>query len=218
MEVGSGHPDAHVARVVNLCISYGSHLVVRDFNAEFLPGEVVLLSGPNASGKTTLIRALASLTSGMNCSGTIEYRNRGAQSRAPIALAVPIEALPQQISVSVACEIVARTLPAPRRQRAVEYANRVGLHRFLHTRIGELSAGTKQKACVALALLAPADLFLLDESMSAMDIASTESTLAFVRDIVKSERKAALIVTHDVHAAKPFADKVLSLDAAADLR
>jgi putative ABC transport system ATP-binding protein len=86
----------------------------------------------------------------------------------------------------------------------------VGLGDRKDFRPRELSGGQRQRIAVARAIAGPAEVILADEPTGNLDSQSGERVLALFRELVRSESRALLIVTHDplVHA---IADRIVTI-------
>ena len=93
------------------------------------------------------------------------------------------------------------------RQLAVKY----GLGDFLESYPGQLSGGMRQRAALIRTLATDPDILLLDEPFSALDYQTRLNVTEDVSEIIRSEKKTALLITHDISEAISLADRVLVL-------
>ena len=84
---------------------------------------------------------------------------------------------------------------------------------FLKQYPGQLSGGMRQRAALIRTLAADPDILLLDEPFSALDYQTRLNVCGDVCRIIRSEKKTALLVTHDISEAISAADRVLVLSA-----
>ncbi|MFB7943642.1 ATP-binding cassette domain-containing protein [Kitasatospora phosalacinea] len=168
----------------------GGPWVLRDVDLTLHPGGVVRVEGANGSGKSTLLKVLAG----------IERAERGAVSVTGSRAYVP-ERFPPALPFEARdylCHLgrVRGLGPAEGRRRADHWLERFGITGYAGTPIGRLSKGTCQKVAVAQALLAEADLLLLDEAWTGLDQAARGEL-----DAAVTERAAAgglvVFVDHD---------------------
>ena len=100
-----------------------------------------------------------------------------------------------------------------RRARALELAEKYGLSGFLKRYPSELSGGMRQRAALIRTLVMEPDILLLDEPFSALDYQTRLKVASDVSRILRSEQKAALLITHDISEAVSLADRIFVLTA-----
>ena len=100
-----------------------------------------------------------------------------------------------------------------RRKRALALAEKYGLGGFLKHLPDQLSGGMRQRAALIRTLAADPELLLLDEPFSALDYQTRLSVCDDVYNIIRSEKKTAILVTHDISEAISVADRILVLSA-----
>ena len=97
-------------------------------------------------------------------------------------------------------------------QKAVVHHNIIDFTHQYDSMLGErgvsLSGGQRQRVAIARALLKPAEIYLLDDCLSAVDTDTEEKILSNLRDSL--QHKTVIIVSHRVSVAK-YADKILML-------
>lgn len=86
-----------------------------------------------------------------------------------------------------------------------------GLSRFRNAKPSELSGGMRQRAALIRTLALDPELLLLDEPFSALDFQTRLTVCDDVADILRKEKKTALLVTHDLSEAVSMADRVVVL-------
>ena len=207
-------PPPSAARAVDLVLGYGARTVLSSATFEIPAGAVTALIGPNGSGKSTLLNALAGLLAPR--AGRLEVPARGRRGGVAYVLqATDVnEHLPLTVQEAVTMGryadvgLVGRLGPADRAavdaaMAALDIADLA--RRSLH----ELSGGQQQRAFVAQGLAQGADVLLLDEPITGIDIVSRQHIL----DAIEAERAAkrtVVVSTHDLGDAST-ADHVLLL-------
>ena len=106
---------------------------------------------------------------------------------------------------------VQHMLTARTREKAHELLDFYGLKQFEHARPSELSGGMRQRAALIRTLVLDPDLLLLDEPFSALDYQTRLNVGDDICQIIRREKKAALLVTHDLSEAISLADRVIIL-------
>jgi NitT/TauT family transport system ATP-binding protein len=96
-----------------------------------------------------------------------------------------------------------------RRDVASYYLELVGLSRFEHANIHELSGGMKQRVSLARALAPNPRVLLMDEPFAALDALTREQLYGDIQRIWKARRKTIVFVTHNVREAACLGDRVL---------
>ncbi len=187
------------------------------------PGEVVGLLGPNGAGKTTVLRALAglkALTRGrVVLDGTVldapaERRFVPAEHR-PVAMVFQDLRLFDHLTVreDVAFGLRARGVPRPQARRVAEaWLGRVGLADRAGDRATSLSGGQAQRVALARALASDPKLLLLDEPLSALDVATRAEVRRVLRAHLDAFAGPAVVVTHDAVDALTLADRLVVVD------
>ena len=95
------------------------------------------------------------------------------------------------------------------RERATQLLTRYGLGQFLHHLPRQLSGGMRQRVALARTLCTEPDVVLLDEPFSALDSQTRLALADEVVEILRRERKTAILVTHDIGEAISMTDRVI---------
>jgi len=189
-----------------VCAGYGSRQVLHEISARIEPGELVVLIGANASGKTTLVRVLAGLHAPTH--GRIVWPDAARR----IGFAITADALPAGLSGFHAIDLVKSALNTDATDAALDYARAVELYPLLAQPISGYSLGTRQKLTIALALVGDSPLLLMDESLNGLDLVSVARTLEYLHARTHSARQSALLVTHNIDLAQRYAQRVWLLE------
>ncbi len=174
--------------------------------------EFVCLVGPSGCGKTTLLNIIAGLEkpdSGMvladGKSVTSPGRDRLVMFQEP-ALFPWLDVLG---NVLFGLKLKPNLTNKDRRNVARYYLELVGLTRFEHANIHELSGGMKQRVSLARALAPNPRVLLMDEPFAALDALTREQLYGDIQQIWKARRKTIVFVTHNVREAACLGDRVL---------
>lgn len=199
--------DAAVA-AEDLTLAYGSHVAVSEATFIVPRAAVTGVIGPNGSGKTTVLRAMSGLEQPV--AGRLEVLGRTAQQQRRVVSHVMQanavnDALPVTVLETVRMGRYARRgllgRMGPDDRAAVEDAvARMGIGDLLHRHLRELSGGQRQRVFVAQGLAQQADLLLLDEPITGLDVVSQERIDEAVADEVAAGR-TVVMTTHDVTTA-----------------
>lgn len=204
----------------NLSVGYGGEPVLRDVNLVFPRGQVTVLLGPNGCGKSTLLKSIPGLSDRL--SGYILVGGRPIGDYSSRSLAQQVSYLPQSRRVpdmSVERLVLHGRFPYlsyPRRYSRKDHAiaraamEQVGILEFARTPLTKLSGGTRQKACIAMALAQDTEGVLLDEPNTHLDIAHQLQLMTLCKDLAR-RGKAVVLVLHDLNLALTHADQAAVL-------
>ncbi len=190
-----------------------------DVALEVVPGETVAVLGPNGAGKTTLLRALAGLTplsaGRIVLDGAVlDDPQRGVlvpPEERPLGVVFQDYLLFPHLSALDNVAFGLRCRGAPRRdarREAHAWLERVGLGAQAKARPHRLSGGQQQRVALARALAVRPRVLLLDEPLSALDVA----TRGELRALLGSFAGVKLLVTHDPLEARALADRLVILE------
>ncbi len=206
--------DVHVSR--------GHNAVLRGVTLSLAAGEAVALVGPNASGKSTLLRTLAGLLRPAQGVVLVDARPLTAWPRDALARAMALVTSEDEGPATLAVEDRVALGRYPHRgpfhpllgedRAAVQLAlERTGIAPLARRRLGTLSAGERQLATLARGLAQEPRVLLLDEPAAHLDIGH-QLRLFRVLDEVRAAGVAVLAVVHDLQRAASWAERVLVVD------
>lgn len=168
-------------------------------------GQFVSVIGPSGCGKTTVLSLAAGLLSPSG--GEVERGGEYAYMLQRDAL-FPWRTVEQNIFLPL--EVKKRNTPEMR-EKALALAVKYGLKDFLKKTPSQLSGGMRQRVALIRTLAAEPEILLLDEPFSALDYQTRLEVCDDVQGIIKSEKKTALLITHDISEAIALSDKVVVL-------
>ncbi|HVM08475.1 MAG TPA: metal ABC transporter ATP-binding protein [Acidimicrobiales bacterium] len=188
-------------RVADLSVAYGDRVVLSHVDLDIAGGASVAVIGPNGSGKSTLLSAIAGL---VHAQGHVEV------DRASLALVLQSTDVDRSLPITV-LEVV-RMARYPHRgmfgrlrssdhEIVREAMRRVAVDDLARRQFHELSGGQRQRVLVAQGLAQEADVLLLDEPVTGLDIVSKEVIL----DVVADERSAGRTVIMTTHSLEEAA-------------
>ncbi|MGH7340086.1 MAG: ATP-binding cassette domain-containing protein, partial [Candidatus Rokuibacteriota bacterium] len=99
--------------------------------------------------------------------------------------------------------------PAERKDRAERWLSRLGLDGFLGAFPGELSGGMRQRAALARAFAVNPEILLADEAFGHLDEVTARQIRGQFFDMVRDEKKTAILVTHQLEEAIETGDRLL---------
>lgn len=187
------------------------------------PGEVLGVIGPNASGKTTLLRALAGLTALTSGSITlngevlddVEHDTFVPPERRHIGYLFQNYRLFPHLSVRDNVAFAPRCRATGRResrQIAEHWLARLNLSDLADRKPGGLSGGQAQRVALARALAVDPSLLLLDEPLAALDARTKLEVRAELRRHLADYPGATLLITHDPLEAMVMTDRLVVIE------
>lgn len=211
-------PDAPVVEFRGVTIRYGDgRPALEDASFALARGEQVAVVGPNGAGKSTLLKAIAGIL--VPTSGSVDVYGGGAGGHICIGY-VPQRSqvdwnFPVTVSDVVMMGRVARMglfrHPGRDDRRLVaESLAQVGMSALSDRQIGELSGGQQQRVFIARALAQEAELLLMDEPLTGLDVPSQEAIFNIL-DLLRARRMTVLVSTHDLQLAADRFDRLMLL-------
>lgn len=186
-------------------------------------GQVVSLIGPNAAGKTTLLRALAGLQSagGSVRLGERELLSLPLADHAKLVTYMP-QSLPQKVALTVLEGVIGAVRASPINDAgtpdsalvgmAMDVVERVGIGHLAMAGLDSLSGGQRQLASLAQALVRAPQVLLLDEPISALDLHYQLRVMKLVRDLARERGMIIVMVLHDLAIAARWSDRIVVLN------
>ena len=204
-----------------LAVARAGREVIRGVDLQLNAGEAVALIGPNAAGKSTLLRALVGLLPAARGEIAVEGRPLRSWSRDALARRLALVAADDgsPLSLSVAERAALGRYPhrGPFRPftgadhdviaRALE---RTGVAHLATRPLSRLSAGERQLAGLARGLAQEPQTLLLDEPAAHLDIGH-ELQLFRILDQIRAQGVAVIAVVHDLQRAAAWAERMLLL-------
>jgi energy-coupling factor transport system ATP-binding protein len=195
-----------------------------DVSLELGAGELVVLAGASASGKSTLLRAASGLVPhffGGVFSGRVLVAGMDTRSSGPAELSAAVGTLFQDPETQVVMGTVRAELAfglenrgesAAAVARAVEeVALALGIGELLDRSTAELSGGELQRVALGAALAGRPRLVVLDEPTSQLDPVAGDELIGLLRRLNEDNDTTILLAEHRLERCLPFADRVVAL-------
>ncbi len=211
----------------NIVAGYRRKVVVSNVSLPALqPGTVTALIGPNAAGKSTLLRALAGLVKTRSGSVSLGDEDLLAASilRRSARLSFMPQAVPTDVSLTVIESVVSALKASPIDHIAVGQKDlhevamntlvRVGIIDLAVEQLDQLSGGQRQLASLARSIVREPRVLLLDEPTSALDLQHQVQVMRLVKAYARSGN-IVIIILHDLNLALRFADHLAVMDRGA---
>lgn len=184
----------------------GETAAVENLDFSVSEGEFAAIIGPSGCGKTTLL----SLAAGLLKPSGGQVKNQGISFGYMLQKdeLFPWRTIEKNIFLPLEIQ---KTDTPEHRARALALAEKYGLKDFLKNYPSQLSGGMRQRAALIRTLAVDPQVLLLDEPFSALDYQTRLSVCDDVYKIIRSERKTAVLITHDISEAISVADKIIVL-------
>lgn len=197
---------------------------LRDISLRIEPGEFVLLTGPSAAGKSTLLRALSGLAphfSGGQIAGRIRVGGLDPVRQGPRPLSQVIglvfqdpeaQAVVEEVEAEIAFGLENAAIPAAEmRLRVEEVLNLLDLEPLRHRPLRTLSGGERQRTAIAAALALRPQLLALDEPTSQLDPKSAEDVLSALARLNEELGLTIILAEHRLERLLRYPDRIIAL-------
>ena len=197
-------------RLENLAKLYGLKVVFKGVSCRFAAGSITLLAGGNGAGKSTLLRIIAGLS--RPSAGEVSFDGTGAGGVARedgprLAYLGHATFVYPGLSALENLQFWARAHGLrPSRAELLALLEHVGLAAHAEERAGVFSRGMAQRLNLARVLMLDADLVLLDEPGTGLDVNSMALVAA------RERGACVIVVSHDLAGDSPLADRLLLLE------
>ncbi|HEU4439553.1 MAG TPA: ABC transporter ATP-binding protein [Methylomirabilota bacterium] len=202
---------------------------MQDLSFEVQPGETFGVIGPNASGKTTLVRLLSKVLEPSAGRIALGGESLAALSRAAVArqVAVVPQDLPRGFPHTVEELVLMGRFPRAPRRFFEDEADRAAARRAMETvgvvdlrgaPLDRLSGGERQRAMLARALAQEPRLLVLDEPTAHLDLRYQAECAGLLRRLGREAGLTILLVSHDLGFAAELSDRLLLLAEGAAVR
>lgn len=187
-------------------------VALSDVSLRVTEGEFVCLVGPSGCGKSTLLNIIAGLDfpdSGRVLAAGTSVTAPGRDRMVMFQEHALFPWLDVMGNVMFGLRLKPGLSEKERREVAKYYLQLVGLEKFEHANIHELSGGMKQRVALARALAPNPRVLLMDEPFAALDALTREQLYGDIQRIWEARRKTIIFVTHNVREAACLGDRVV---------
>jgi ABC-type multidrug transport system ATPase subunit len=192
--------------------SFSKRRVLDNVGFSVRPGEVLGLIGPNGAGKTTLFECLAGLMAADKGTVTSGKKLLPANHRKDTLFYLPDAILPwAEQTVNWALHFFEKLYPQSKTSVA-ELILPLRLDEIMKARLSSLSKGERKRLLLALGLLTPHQLLLLDEPFDGLDLRQTRDVMALLKDHAATGRTLMLSI-HQLVDAGRVCDRLVLLSA-----
>lgn len=196
-------------------------LILNEVGLEVGRGEILGILGPNGSGKTTLIKCLNRLL--IPSQGEILLEDTPVKDYSRKEVAMRMGLVPQNTNGENSAPMVYDIVMMGRKphmtwqftrsdeERVWSIMRELDIAHLASHHFNELSSGQSQRVLIARAIAQEADVFLLDEPTSNLDVKYQMEVMGLIRKIVDEKNVCACAIIHDLDLAMKYCDKIILL-------
>ncbi len=190
-------------------------LALNDLNISINSGEFVAIVGPSGCGKTTILSIICGLIK--PTTGNVIVAGEKVTKPSPkVGYMFQRDNLFEWLTISkntlLGLEIIKKKNPKTKAY-VKELLEKYGLKEFSTHYPTELSGGMRQRVALIRTLASSPEILLLDEPFSALDYQTRLVVQDDISSIIKSEKKTAILVTHDISEAIAMSDRIMVLSS-----
>jgi ABC-type multidrug transport system ATPase subunit len=201
----------NLLKVENLTKTFGKRAVLSDVTFDIHEAEVLGLIGPNGAGKTTLFECVAGLIPTAVGSVTFRKRQLDQSERKQALFYFPDGITPwSEQRVSWVLKFF-KNLYSRSTQRLESLSDKLRLSELMNSRLATLSKGERKRVMLALGLLTPQPLLLLDEPFDGLDLRQTRDVMSLLRE-ERVAGKTLMLSIHQLVDAGRVCDRVVLLN------
>ena len=212
----------HRLRADALGVSYDKAWVLEQLSLELRDHKITVIVGPNACGKSTLLRSLARLQPLSSGQVILDGKAIHRQNSKSVAqrLAILTQALVAPEGLRVEDLVTRGRTPHQSAIRQWSHADATAVAQALRMTnltpyakrpLSTLSGGQRQRAWIAMALAQDTDILLLDEPTTYLDLPHQVELLKLVQSLNKTTNRTIVMVLHDINLAARFGDHLVAL-------
>ncbi|MGA1835348.1 ABC transporter ATP-binding protein [Herbiconiux sp. 11R-BC] len=212
--------NPHELKAAGLALGYDGHRVVDDLDLVVPDGRITVIVGPNACGKSTLLRSFARLlrpeAGVVTLDGTDVHRYPSRRLATVLGLLPQQPVAPEGIAVA---DLVGRgRFPRQGLFRQWTAADDAAVTEALRAtdtldlaarRVEELSGGQRQRVWIAMALAQQTEVLLLDEPTTFLDVTHQIEVLDLLHELNRERGTTVVMVLHDLNLAARYADHIV---------
>lgn len=198
--------------VKNINKSFDGKEALENINFEVVPGEFLSILGPSGCGKTTLLRILIGLLSPDSGEILLDGQNitKAPPDKRGMGIVFQNYALFENMTVLKNVEYALKLRHEKNsREISLRLLEQVGLSEHIQKYPAQLSGGQMQRVAIARTLALSPSIILLDEPMSALDVATRLSLRGELKRIQRESGTTMIYITHDQEEAFALSDRIM---------
>ncbi|WP_156421517.1 ABC transporter ATP-binding protein [Aureimonas sp. AU40] len=211
----NGPAPPSMVTIDRVTMAFGSFVAVENVDLEVRDGEFLAIVGPTGCGKSTILNAIAGLLKPASGQVAIDGKPVSGVQNDIGYLFQQDALLPWKTAIeNVELGLLFRQVPAgERRAKALAWMEKVGLKGFEARYPHQLSGGQRKRVQMAQALITEPKVILMDEPFSALDIHTRHLMQNELLRLWQEDRRAVVMITHDLEEAIALGDRVVVLAA-----
>jgi len=205
-----------------LTLGYAERTVIDGLDLSVAPGRITSIVGPNACGKSTLLRSMSRLLSPRSgqvlLDGAVVHRMPAKELARTLGLLPQSPVAPEGITVA---DLVGRgrhphqgifsRWSSADDVAVAEALNATDTASLAGRSVDELSGGQRQRVWIAMALAQQTDLLLLDEPTTFLDVSHQVEVLDLLTDLNRRRGTTIVMVLHDLNLAARYSDHLIAI-------
>lgn len=215
-------------KIQNMTHKYPFHSepILNHLDLDLVEGSFCVIIGSNGSGKSTLLKTISGELKPQE--GKIIFNQENITKWPIHKRAQFLSSVTQDVTLGTISEMTLlenMSLSVLRGQKAnfssfkgldsffleTLKSYKLGLEKYMHTKLSNLSGGQRQLAALVMACLTPPKLLLLDEHSSALDPKTSQKLMKFTSDLIEKHHMTTLMVTHNLSDALLYGDRIIMM-------
>lgn len=210
--MGNSRPQAAhpFMEVQGLARRFGTFQALNDVYFSVFAGEILGLIGPNGAGKTTLLECLCGLQPVQGGQVLWQGRNLPSKQRRAVMFFVPEGIVPYSEHTPEEVLAFFGGVYCRSRQSVREVIEKLELEPMLKRAVGQLSKGWRRRLLLAIGLVTPHPLLIMDEPFDGFDLRQTRAVMGVLREIA-AQGRTLLLSIHQLTDAERICDRFVLL-------
>ncbi len=215
-----------VIRLENVLVAYGREVALFDVSLDVFMGEFIGICGPNASGKTTLLKTMLGVVKPFQGRVLLFGKELGKKGisqddRFRIGYVPQILNIDRRFPALVEDVIlmgrygrIGLLKPPGKKDKQLvrDAAEKVDLETILKRPIGHLSGGQQQKVLIAQILAQNPEVLIMDEPTSALDFKMARSVMETLKDLNQNYGLTIITINHNIRILREFSQRIICLN------
>ena len=190
----------------NITKEYEELRVLDDITIEFEEDRTTVILGPSGCGKTTLLNMVSGLST-PDSGEIVGFQYEKLSFVFQESRLIPWRTVGDNIRF-----VLKGKMDKDKLEWTVDrYLGQFGLKEYIDYYPSKLSGGMKQRIGMLRAFAYPSEILLMDEPFRSLDIANKRNSIDFLKELLNSEKRTCILVTHDLDEAIELGDRIVIL-------